>query len=150
MRRTEYDRAIMKYQHRYFDEKFKELPITRAEAPYLGKIAKAGNSVKMNDLISEMVFHKSHATRAIKKMVQDGLIIKKKNPNDLRGYLLSLTELGIETGKKVKSIFNEWDNLIESVLTEEDREVLKNLTIKTYHLLREYYHEEDIINESSI
>ncbi len=150
MRRNEYDRAINKYQHRFFDERFKELSISRAEAPFLRKISKLGDSVKMNDLISEMVFHKSHATRSINKMEKDGLIIKEKNPDDLRGYVLTLTELGKETAKKAEAIIDEWNSLIETIMTDEDRKVLQNLTKKIYHLLREYYNEEDIIGEDSI
>lgn len=150
MRRNEYDRAINKYQHRFFDEKFKNLPISRAEGPFLRKIYKLGNSVKMNDLISEMIFHKSHATRSINKMEKDGLIIKEKNPDDLRGYVLTLTDLGKETAEKAEAIFDEWNSLIETIMTDEDRQMLKNLTKKIYHLLREYFNEEDIIGEDSI
>ncbi|XFA99564.1 MarR family winged helix-turn-helix transcriptional regulator [Candidatus Izemoplasma sp. B36] len=150
MRRNEYDRAINKYQHRFFDERFRELSISRAEAPFLRKIYKLGDSVKMNDLTSEMIFHKSHATRAINKMEKDGLIIKEKNPDDLRGYVLTLTSLGKETAEKADAIIEEWNNLIESIMTDEDRKILKNLTKKIYHLLREYYNEEDIIGEDSI
>ncbi len=149
MAKTEYDYLINKYHHRFLDERFKELEITRAEAPYLHKISKAGK-MKMNDLISELPFHKSHTTRAINQLEKDGYIIKETNPEDKRGYLLSVTSKGLELKDKVHKIFTDWDELIDTVITDEDRVVLYNLTKKMYHLLREYYGEEDIVNETNV
>ncbi|MBN2541065.1 MAG: MarR family transcriptional regulator [Bacilli bacterium] len=149
MPKTEYDYLITKYHHRFLDEHFKELEISRAEAPYLHRISKAGK-MKMNDLIAELPFHKSHTTRAINQLEKDGYIIKETNPDDKRGYLLSVTQKGIELKDKVHKIFTDWDDLIDTVITDEDRMVLTNLTKKMYHLLREYYGEEDMINEIDV
>ena len=147
MVRNEYDHMINKYRHRFLDERFKELEVSRAEAPYLMRISREGK-IKMNTLISELPFHKSHNTRAINQLVKDGLIIKETNPEDKRAYVLSVTERGKLVGEKVKSIFNDWDDLLNTVITDEEKEVLKNLTKKIYHLLRNYYNEEDTINET--
>ncbi|MBN2877094.1 MAG: hypothetical protein JXL85_05500, partial [Bacilli bacterium] len=65
-------------------------------------------------------------------------------------YLLSVTQKGIELKDKVHKIFTDWDDLIDTVITDEDRMVLTNLTKKMYHLLREYYGEEDMINEIDV
>ncbi len=150
MQRTEYEHANRKYHHRFLDEHFKELPITRAEAPYLGIIIKSGNRILMNDLIAGLFYHKSHATRAINKMVDDGLIVKEKNQDDLRGYVLSLTEEGKKVAKQVHNIFEEWEALVNTVITDEERVVLNNISRKIHHLLSEYYGEEDTTIENNI
>ncbi len=150
MRRTEYDHAINKYHHRFLDDRFKDLMISRADAPFLHKIVKAGNQIKMNDLIEKLFFHKSHATRSINRMVDDGLIIKETNPDDLRGYVLTATEKGKQVAKQIKQIFEDWDNLVSQAITDEERKVLQNMTIKIYHLLQEYYDEEDTVSEINI
>ncbi len=149
MARNEYDHMINKYRHRFLDEGFKDLEISRAEAPYLLKIYKEGK-MKMNSLISELPFHKSHTTRAINQLEADGLIIKETNPEDKRAYLLSITAKGIDTGKKVEKVFSSWESMVDTVITDEERTVLKNLTKKIYHLFREYYGEEDTINETDV
>ncbi len=146
MAKTEYDYMINKYYYRFLNDRFKKLDITRAEAPYLHKISKAGK-MKMNDLIAELPFHKSHSTRAINRLVKDGFIIKEINPDDRRGYLLSLTEKGKAMKEKVNKIFIDWNELIDSVITDEESKVLNNLNKKKYHLLRKYYNEEDKIDE---
>jgi len=140
---------INKYRHRFLDERFRGFEISRAEAPYLLKIYKE-EKMKMNTLISELPFHKSHTTRAINQMEKDGLIIKETNPEDKRAYVLSITEKGRELGSRIKKVFTDWDDLVNSVITDEEREVLANLTKKIYHLLRDYYNEEDTINETNV
>ena len=140
---------IGKYRRRFLDERFKDLDITHAEAPYLMRISCA-EQIKMNDLISELPFHKSHTTRAITKLVDDGLITKEINPDDKRAYVLSVTEKGKATGQKIKQIFRDWDNLIDQSITDEEKEVMQKVTMKIYHFLRDYYHEEDTINETHV
>ncbi len=146
MARTEYDHMVNKFHHRFLSERFKDMEITRAETPYLLRIFKAGK-IKMNTLISEVPFHKSHSTRAINQMVKDGLLIKEINPEDKRGYYLSITEKGRILGEKVKKIFSDWEELVGQAITEEDKRVIDNITRKIYYVLLDYYNEEDTINE---
>lgn len=148
MPRNEYDHLVDKYHHRFLSDRMKALGISRAEAPYLGRIAKAG-TIKMNTLITELPFHKSHSTRAISQMVEDGLILKEVNPEDKRGYYLSITEKGKIKAEKVKQIFTDWEELVATVITDEERKVIQNITKKIYHLLLDYYGEEDTINETN-
>ena len=150
MKSTNYDYAVNKYQHRFLHERLKDLDVSRAEMPYLIKIHKAGGHILMNDVVGEVFYHKSHTTRAINKLVSDGFIIKEKNPDDLRAYILSLTIKGEQTAKRVKEVKEEWDQLVNSVITDQEREMIQNITKKIYHLLREYYNEEDILDETDI
>jgi DNA-binding MarR family transcriptional regulator len=150
MRRTEYDHAINRYHSRFIHEKLCKLDISRPEGQYLIKIYKAGGRVLMNDMVGESVFHKSHATRAINDLVENGLVLKEKNPDDKRGYFLALTEKGKENAIKVKTIIDEWDSFVNSVITDEEREMMQNITKKIYHLLINFYNEEDMIDENSI
>lgn len=99
----------------------------------------------MNDLIDSMFYHKSHATRSITKLVDDGFIIKERNPNDGRAFILKITESGKEEAKKVIAIMDEFNEMVESVITDEERKILEDITIRIYHKLRNYYNEEDTI-----
>lgn len=150
MKRSEYDYAINKYQHRFLHDRLKDLDVSRAEAPYLRKIYKAGGHMLMNDIVGEVFFHKSHTTRAINKLVDEGFIVKEKNPDDLRAFVLSLTEKGERVAKRVGQVLEEWDELVNSVITDHEREMIQNITKKIYHLLREYYNEEGTVDETDI
>lgn len=145
MEANQYDHAISKYRQRFLDEKYKNLKVSRGDAPFLKKLYKKGGIVSMNDLIDSMFFHKSHATRSITKLVADDFIIKEKNPNDGRAYILRITEAGKTEAKKAIAIMDEFNEMVESVIEDEERKMLEDITIRIYHKLRNYYNEEDTI-----
>ncbi|MFA7561565.1 MAG: MarR family transcriptional regulator [Candidatus Izemoplasmatales bacterium] len=137
-----YDYMISKYQHRFLEDKFKNISIARSEAPFLKIIYKNG-SIKMNDLISKLFFHKSHATRSINNLVKGGYVTKEKDPEDLRSYILTITEKGEAVAKKIIKALNEWENLMDSFLEDEEKNFLKNLEKKIYEKLKAVFNEDD-------
>lgn len=140
--KNQYERMINKFHRRYLEERFKALNIGRAEAPYINMIHKH-SPIKMNALISSVIFHKSHTTRAINQMVNDGLITKEKDLNDKRSYIITITKKGIDIAKKVEQILNDWESLINNALSEEEREQLELMRKKVYLNLKEYFEEEN-------
>ena len=148
--KTRYDYAINKYRHRFIDEHFKGMQISRGEAPFLIKLLNANGEIPMNELIERTFFHKSHVTRSIAKLVEDGYILKEKNPSDGRSYILKITDTGILVAKEAQAIFDKWNNMTESCISEEEKKVLEDITVRIYHKFREYYNEEDTIDETSL
>ncbi|MCF7923793.1 MAG: MarR family transcriptional regulator [Candidatus Izimaplasma sp.] len=135
------ERMINKYHYKFLEDKFKDLELGRAEAPYL-KMIDAHSPIKMNSLITKVVFHKSHTTRAINQMEKDGLIKKQKDLNDLRSYILSITEKGKKIAKQVNQILQEWDDLVNSALSNEEIKQLDNIREKVYLKLKDYFEED--------
>ena len=150
MKTSGYDHAVNKYQHRFLHERLKDLGVSRAEMPYLLRIHKAGGHMLMNDVVGEVFYHKSHTTRAITKLVNDGFILKETNPDDKRAYILSLTQKGVDVARRVVKVKDEWDQLVNSEITDQARDMISNITKKIYHLLRNYYNEEDTVDEIDI
>ncbi len=142
-----YDHMINKYHHRYLEERFKDITVNRSEAPYLRVIYKYGE-IKMNDLIAKFFFHKSHTTRAIKNLVSDGYVDKLKDTEDLRGYVLTITDKGREVAEKIVKILDGWDQLMSSFLEEDEKEFIEKISQKIYIKLREYF-KEDIDNDEN-
>ncbi|MDY0023802.1 MAG: MarR family transcriptional regulator [Candidatus Izemoplasmatales bacterium] len=139
-----YDHMISKYQHRFLEERFKDLAINRSEAPYL-KIIYTQKEIKMNDLIAKFFFHKSHTTRVIKSLVSDGYVNKTIDPLDKRSFVLSITESGKVIAEKIIKVLDEWENLMNSFLEKEEKEYLLNLQKKVYEKLRIYFKEDEDI-----
>ncbi|HQN74791.1 MAG TPA: winged helix DNA-binding protein [Bacillota bacterium] len=138
-----YDHMISKYQHRFLEERLKDLEINRSEAPYL-KAIYMYDSMKMNDLISKFFFHKSHSTRAIKSLVAQGYIVKTVDEEDKRAFVLTITDKGKNVAAKIVKILAEWDELMESFLEKEELELVSAIQKKVYDKLRIYYQEEEI------
>lgn len=140
--RNQYERMINKYQRQYFENRFREINIGRAEAPYINMLHHQ-SPIKMNTLIANVIFHKSHTTRAINQMLKDGLVKKEIDQDDKRGYIISITKKGIETAEKVEAVINDWENLINNALSEEERIQLDNMRKKVYFKLKEFFEEEN-------
>lgn len=58
-------------------------------------------------------------TRTLKSMEDKGLIIRKKNPNDGRGVLIYLTELGKEKRALSKNTVLKFNDKVKSNISEE-------------------------------
>ena len=138
-----YDHMISKYHHRFLEERFKDLAISRSEAPYLKIIYKSGQ-IKMNDLIQKFFFHKSHTTRAIKALVNDGYVLKTIDPDDKRSYILSITDKGKISAEKIIKVLDEWEELMDSFLEKEEMEFISTLHRKIYDKLRIYFGEDEL------
>lgn len=133
-----YDHIINKYRHRFFDERFKSINVNFPEGPYLVKIYEK-TTLKMNDLTNIVHFHKSHSTRAIRQLSENGYIEKTIDPNDQRGYILTITESGKVVAKQVLKVIEEWDNLVLSVVTDEEKKIIENIQNKIYEKLKSVF-----------
>ncbi|MFA5420083.1 MAG: helix-turn-helix domain-containing protein, partial [Bacteroidales bacterium] len=75
------DHRINKFQHRFFEERLEGVGISGPVGGYLMVIFEK-KTMKMNDLIEDLPFHKSHATRAINRLQELGYIIKTVDSED--------------------------------------------------------------------
>lgn len=73
---------------------------------------------------------KGNAARAIKKLEEDNFVVRVKNEQDKRAYKIYLTEKGKSFKSGVIKAVEEWNNIIESTITEEESECLKNILAK--------------------
>ena len=58
-------------------------------------------------------------TRTLKKLEENGLITKEKNPNDGRGVIIKLTPLGIEKRELSKIKVKKFNEKIQSHISKE-------------------------------
>ena len=137
-----FDYRIARFQHRFYEMQFKELGINRSEGPYLKMINKY-QLIKMNELISKFYFHKSHSTRVIQSLVGSGLVVKEIDPEDKRGYILSITEAGKAKALKIEEVFAMWEKLVDSFINQEEKACLAQLFEKVYQGLEDYFKEEE-------
>jgi DNA-binding MarR family transcriptional regulator len=108
---------------------------------YLVEIEKH-KSLKMNQLIDLTPYHKSHATRIVAKLTEMGLVDKSVDPEDMRGYILTITKQGIEIAQKVFSAHQDWETLVDSALSKEESNILESLMEKTYLHLKKHFGED--------
>ena len=143
----EYPHSINKYKQRFVQEHLKDLSVSMPEAVYLSKILDQG-TVKMSELIQDLPFHKSHATRSLAKLEEAGLIDKRIDPEDQRGYIITLKHKGITIAQTVRQVKDDWDKLLYQGLSPDEAESLERIHEKIYRYLttffQEDHHEKDV------
>ena len=71
------------------------------------------------NISNRMGMEPTSLTRTLKTLEEKGLIIRKKNPNDGRGVLIYLTELGKEKREVSKETVLKFNEAIRKNITEE-------------------------------
>ena len=71
------------------------------------------------NISNRMGMEPTSLTRTLKTLEEKGLIIRKKNPDDGRGVLIYLTELGKEKRELSKETVLKFNEVIRKNITEE-------------------------------
>ena len=87
-------------------------------------------------------------SRILKSMEDKGFIVRKKNPQDGRGVLIKLTELGKEKRKISKGHVYKFNDKIRQHLTEEKIQTFFEVTETINKLIAEKEIYEDVSNEA--
>ncbi len=94
-------------------------------------------------LAPRMGMEATSLTRTLKSMEEKGLIERRKNPDDGRGVLIHLTELGKEKRELSKSTVLKFNETIRQHVTEEQ---LKHF-MDVANIINELIAEKQIFNE---
>lgn len=65
-----------------------------------------------------------HLNRTINKLVENDILIQKKNANDKRSNIITLSNKGKEVLEMSYALFYEWDNVLLDCLDESEKEML--------------------------
>jgi DNA-binding MarR family transcriptional regulator len=91
----------------------------------------------------QMGMEATSLTRTLKSMEEKGLIIRKRNPDDGRGVLIYLTELGKEKRDLSKSTVLKFNDTVKGQITEEK---LKHF-IEVSETINELIQNKNIFNQ---
>ena len=98
---------------------------------------------KQDDLNQEKIsvrcnLSKGAVARSIKKLEDNGFVVRQIDENNRRQNKVSLTEKGYETLKKAVKILNQWEDevILEKGYIEKEllQKILKEIAIKTIEL----------------
>lgn len=69
-------------------------------------------------------------TKALKRLQQQGYILREVNPIDSRKVRLSLTDKGIDVYKKIVAINEQMNKYVEEALTNEDLNLIIDILLR--------------------
>jgi DNA-binding MarR family transcriptional regulator len=117
---------IYKYTQNYMSEHLDEYDLSGPTYGYLFFLYhKDGISEKT--ITDHMLVDKATTTRAISKLESYGYVRKEKDRNDKRSYRVYLTEKAEKLRPKLRTLRNEWNELVLGCLEERERKILLDL-----------------------
>ncbi len=113
-------------QTAYINDKLKEVNLSSGLYPLLIKAYK-NNGISQEELASELYVNESTITRNLNKLENKGLITKTPQK---RKKIISVTDEGKKTAKKIMDIDEKWDSIIRKSLTDEEFQDFRKLLLK--------------------
>lgn len=91
------------------------------------------DGVNQEELSSYLNIDGANTTRAIKKLEQEGYVIRKADVNDKRAYRVYLTSKALEIKPQILALLKEWEDTFLQDLSVEERAALLDLLKKIGH-----------------
>ena len=143
-------RATWQAVSRMYNEEASKYEATMATGFVLLSIDK-DKGTPSTTLGPKMGMEATSLTRTLKSMEDKGLLIRKKNPDDGRGVLIYLTELGKEKRELSKSTVLKFNEAIKEYVTEEKLNHFKEVTEIINELIqnKRIFNQTDTINNET-
>ena len=113
----------------FCSEKLSEIGVTYGQVfiiIYIGK----NEACSPKDISKALNLDAGHLNRTLSKLIENDFILQTKNENDKRANIVTLTSKGQEVFKRSYSLFDEWDDLVLSSLSDNEKEQLMTLIKK--------------------
>lgn len=88
------------------------------------------DGISQEDLTKKLSIDKGTTARSIKKLEQEGFIIRSKDEYDKRAYKIYLTDKSKEKQETVCNVLQDWEDILTENITEEERDTLINILKK--------------------
>ena len=82
------------------------------------------------EISDNLKIDKGTTARAIKKLEEQGFVIRIKNENDKRSNKIYLTDKAKDIKENVFDILDDWNHKISMILTKEEEKIMKNILKK--------------------
>ncbi len=131
-----YIAILRKYFVSYCTEKISGFGVTYSQLFVLIYISKK-NECSSKEIVEYLKIDAGQLNRILSKLSEKDLIIQRKNSNDRRFNVLSLTQNGIKIVEESHKLFYSWDTQVLSDIDDNSREELMDLMKKLILKLNE-------------
>lgn len=113
----------------YYNSRLSEEEFTIKELSVLLRI-RIDDVTTQHDLVNVFQVSGAYIAKVLRKFEDNGLILRKENPENRRQKLVKLTDDGIEKTDKLLDIIENWEREITSNITDKELENLKKTLFK--------------------
>jgi DNA-binding MarR family transcriptional regulator len=124
-----YISCIYRNFHKYLHEQLKEFNLGSGQFHFLMMLYKK-DGVNQETLAEKLNIDKATSARAIKKLEEQGFVIRKKDSNDRRNYTIYLTEKAQRLKPKIRNVLSNWTDILLYDISIEEQQQLFSLLEK--------------------
>lgn len=125
---------------KYINRKMQPFGFTSSDHLFLIHISK-NEGINQRSLARMLSIDEAAVTRAVKKLVDGGFVLREKDPEDMRSFSLHLTRRGHEALPFLIQAFQDWDEILLKGFCAEEltslRIQLKKMTENATAAVRE-------------
>ena len=136
-----YISCIYRYFHKYMHTQLQEYSLGSGQFHFLMMLYKK-DGVNQETLAEELHIDKATSARAIKKLEEQGFVIRKKDAHDKRNYHIYLTPKAKKLKTNIRKILSNWTDILLKDLSKKEEQQLFILLDKISQNATEY-NEED-------
>lgn len=107
----------------YLDSVLAPLHLTASNYYFILKIDRA-TTLTQEQLFKQIQLSPSNVTRRLDQLINQGLIEKRRDPNDGRGWLLNLTEAGRTLPAQIEQVLTSANSVMFANVTPEQQSQL--------------------------
>ncbi|WP_036745653.1 MarR family winged helix-turn-helix transcriptional regulator [Paenibacillus sp. UNC451MF] len=113
---------LYRYGHMYIGDRLKHLDIGRGQHIFLNTLYRE-DGLSQEELSNHLKIDKGTTAKALKKLEEQGYVIRKVRDEDKRTYQVFLTKKALLIKDEVRSVLTDWRNHISHGLTEEEKQM---------------------------
>lgn len=121
--------CLYRYSQMYLQNQLEQYNIGSGQFSFLRALFHR-DGIHQEDLVQSLNIDKATCTRAIKKLVKEGYVIKQRDVNDRRAYKIFLTEKARTIESVLDEISLKWKAILLSGFTKEEQKVVMTLLKK--------------------
>lgn len=120
---------VYRFGHMFFDEYLEKNHIGSGQQFFLLHIYEHPG-ISQEDLAHIDHYDKGTTARAVKKLEQEGYILRKSDEKDRRFMKLYVTKDGEALVMKIQKIIKQWNKMLTEGLSDEEQVLVSNLMEK--------------------
>lgn len=136
-----YVAEIYRTQIMFYSKKFAKFNIGAGQYLFLLFLYRNDN-ITQEQLTDEVRVDKGTTARAIKKLEEEGYVIRTRKEDDKRSYNLKLTKKAHDIENEFFHVLNDWKELISKTITKEESDitlkVLKKIVLSDWFMKGEF------------
>lgn len=116
---------VMRNTHKHINHQMEDLKIGFGQHQYLLALYH-NNGASQEELSKKLGIDKGTTARAVKKLIDNGYVIREIDENDKRAFKLFITEKAESYKLKFFKIADEWETTLLEGISEEHRQIIKS------------------------